>query len=271
MDWQRRAGRFSVLFVASVTLCSVGCGNANTTTTPSGGTDVPDASVAAPLVVADAGAVAVTPVDAGTAPVSQTPAPSDDPDDPACGGADVDLVAVLANRRCHTRADAPASPEGWAQLVKMKLLAAPEKVAPGGKVELMLELENTGKIAVPLYFAGDLTLSPLVVDSKGARITPPAGPAPKSPDPRCAKEVGCKNPTSHVVLAAGGKAHAKLTWEAKKAAWPKTGPTACCTIHVDPVYTAPLAAGTYKVKLPLPFETPQGAPADPEISLKIAK
>jgi hypothetical protein len=252
---------------------AVGCGNnTDTTTTPKGGTDL-DAASSAPLttLASDAMAPLATTIsaDAGPAPVAN--ADPDDRERPECGGADVDLVAVLANKRCRTRPDASPNATGWASTVKVALTASPEKVAPGGRVELTLELTNTGAAAVPLYFAGDLTLSAAVTDGKGARIAPPSGPAPKNPEPRCLQEASCRNPTSHVLLAPGGKARAKLTWEASKVAWPKTGPTACCAMHVDAVATGPLAAGAYKVKVPLPFEAAQGNPADPEIVVKVAK
>ncbi len=255
-------------WVAAVAFMA-GCGNSNTTTTPQG----PAEDAAPPPIttaVVDAGVVvAAAPIDAGAAALPTTD--PGDADDSMCGGADVDLVAVLANRRCRTRSDAPASPDGWAQMLKLKLSAAPEKIAPSGHVEITLEVTNTGKVAVPMYFAGDLTLAALVADAKGGRVTPPTGNAPKNPEPRCLNEQSCRNPTSHVVIAPGGKAHAKITWDAVKAAWPKTGPTACCAIHVEPVSAGPLAVGTYKVKLPLPYESAQGAPADPEITVRVAK
>lgn len=214
-------------------------------------------------------AVASPPVDAGAVAVNP---PGDPPeDDSVCSGADVDLVAVLANRRCRTPRDAPASPEGWAQMLKVKLTAAPDKIAPSGHVDLTLEITNTGKVAVPLYFGGDLTLFAQVSDAKGARVTPPTGNPPKNPEPRCLNEMSCKNPTSHAVIAPGGKAHAKIGWDAVKAAWPKTGPTACCVVHVEPVAAGALPPGSYKVKVPLPFETAQGAPTDPEITVRVAK
>jgi len=257
--------RFAVVLVACGLL---GCGNSAPTTTPAnpapddaGAASVApavDAGVAVAPVVVDAGAVAVTPTD-----------PPDD--DSMCGGADVDLNAVLANRRCHTSRDAAAPPDGWAKMLNVKLSAAPDKVAPSGHMELTLEITNTGKVAVPLYFGGDLTLSALVVDAKGGRVTPPTGTPPKNPEPRCLNEQSCRNPTSHAIIAAGGKAHAKITWDAVKAAWPKTGPTACCVVHVDPVAAGALAPGSYKVKVPLPFESTQGAPADPEITVRVAK
>jgi hypothetical protein len=188
-----------------------------------------------------------------------------------CGGSDVDLAAVLANRRCRTRRDASASPPNVPAMLKLTLTPSPDKVAPGAHTDLTLEITNTSQAPVPLYFSGDLTLSALVTDSKGARVTPPTGEAPKNADPKCQNQQECRLPTSHVLIAPGGKAHARVGWDAVKAAWPKAGPTTCCTYHVDPVAGAPLALGTYKVKVPLPYESNQGNPADPEITVRVAK
>lgn len=256
----------------SLVACLICCGNSNTTTTPQGGPVIAEDASPAPSTIAkpEAGAAAAPSADAGAMAAVPPPDPSD-ADDSMCGGADVDLAVVLANRRCRTRPDAPPSPDGWAQMLKLKLTAAPDKVAPAGHVDLTLEIANTGSVAVPLYFAGDLTLAATVTDAKGVRVTPPPGNAPKSPEPRCLSEQSCRNPTSHAVIAAGGKAHAKVTWDAVKAVWPKTGPSACCTIHVEPVGAGPLSSGSYKVKVPLPYESAQGAPADPEITVRVAR
>lgn len=270
MNLGRQAQRCSpVALLCAGLLLLHGCGNSNTTTTPPARVSQEDASPPT-LAAVDAGAAVAAPVDAGVAMVT----PADDAseaDGSMCGGADVDLAAVLANRRCRTRSDAPASPDGWAQMLRLKLTAAPEKIAPSGHVELMLEIANTGKVSVPLYFAGDLTLAAFVSDPKGVRVTPPTGNAPKNPEPRCLHEQSCKNPTSHVLIAPGGRAHAKIAWDAVHAAWPKVGPTACCAIHVEPVGAGPLTPGSYKVKVPLPFESAQGTPADPEITVRVAK
>jgi hypothetical protein len=251
-----------VLFIA-------GCGNGNTNTTPQtvpadaqvGSPDVPDAS--ASVSMPSSSASSATPI------ASAQPDPP--PDDSMCAGADVDLAAVLGNRKCRTRRDAPASPPNLPSLLKVAVTPSSDKVAPGGHVDLALEITNTSQSAVPLYFSGDLTLAPLVNDAKGARVSPPNGDAPKNADPKCASQMECKLPTSHVVLAPGGKARARIGWDANKVEWPKSGPTTCCTVHVDPVAAGPLSAGTYKVKVPLPYESNQGNPPDPEITIKVAK
>jgi hypothetical protein len=243
---------------------SVACaaGNTNAGPAPSGAssavradpgsTSTPIASVATPSI--DAGRIASPDV----------------PDEAACGGGDVDLAAVLANRRCRARRDAPATPPSASKDLKVTLVASASKVAPGGHLDLALEIVNASAAPIPLYFSGDLTLVAEVRDAKGVRISPPAGNAPKSADPRCA-EVDCRLPASHVVIAPGAKAHARVGWDAVKAAWPTPGPTTCCTYHVDPVAIGPLAEGTYSVKLPLPYESNGGNPADPEIAVRVGK
>jgi hypothetical protein len=205
--------------------------------------------------------------DAGASSQAKTGEPSDDA---MCGGSDVDLLAVLANRRCRPSRDAAATPPNASKDLKVTLVPSATTVAPGGHVDLALEIVNTGAAAIPLYFSGDLTLTPEVKDAKGTRVAPPPGNAPKSSDPKC-HEVDCRPPASHVVLAPGAKAHARASWDALKRAWPKTAPAGCCIVHVDPVAAGPLPAGAYKVKLPLPFETSQGNPADPEVEIRVAK
>ncbi|MDB4992789.1 MAG: hypothetical protein JWM74_221, partial [Myxococcaceae bacterium] len=195
---------------------------------------------------------------------------AESPDDAMCGGADVDLAAVLGNRRCRPGRDAPPPPATASKDLKVTLVPSAATVTPGGHVDLALEIVNTSAAAIPLYFSGDLVLSPEVKDSKGARIAPPAGNAPKSSDPKC-READCRMPASHVVLPPGGKAHARIGFDAVKRTWPKEPPAGCCILHVDPVAAGPLAAGTYKVKVPLPYETPKENPADPEVELRVGK
>jgi hypothetical protein len=191
-------------------------------------------------------------------------------DDAACGGSDVDLAAVLANKRCRPRRDAPPTPASASSDLKVTLTPSAAKVAPGGHVDLALEIANSGSSPIPLYFSGDLALAVEVKDAKGARIAPPAGNAPKNADPRCAT-VDCRLPSSHVLLAPGGKAHARVGWDAVKLAWPATGPSGCCVVHVDPVAKGALAEGAYRVKIPLPYESNQGNPADPEVTIRVGK
>jgi hypothetical protein len=199
------------------------------------------------------------------------PATPSTPRDPVpCGGNDIDLAAVLANKRCRPSRDAPATPASAAGDLKITLHASTSSVSPGGHVDLTLEIFNAGATPIPLYFSGDLTLGVEVIDDKGARLSPPAGNAPKNADPRCA-QVDCRLPESHVVLTPGARAHATLGWDATKTAWPTSGPTTCCTYHVDPVPGGPLSDGTYAVKIPLPYESNKDNPADPEISIHVGR
>ncbi len=248
---------------AIIALSAAACGNGNTSTTPVG------VSTASPVDTAfDAGPPPIdsaTPIDAGA------PNPSaGGSEDPACTGTDIDLAAVLANKKCRAGADAPPTPASAAQDVKVTLTPSNAKVKPGGHLDLALDLTNSGTAPIPLYFAGDLTLAVSVKDAKGKTIAPPAGNAPKNADPAC-MDKPCKNPESHLVLPPGGKAHAKIGWDAVKVGWPAKGPTTCCTIHVDAVAKGPLAAGNYTVKIPLPYESNQGNPADPEAQIRVGK
>jgi hypothetical protein len=220
---------------------------------------------------ADAGDPSASSAVAALPAASASAAPSDPPDPAAaCGGSDVDLAAVLANRRCRPPRDAPATPANALTDVKVTLTASTSSVAPGGHVDLTLDVANTGAAPVPLYFSGDLTLAVEVKNPKGARIAPPPGNAPKNADPRCA-QTDCRLPQSHVVLPPGGHARATIGWDATKKAWPSSGPTTCCTYHVDPVGSGPLPNGTYRLKIPLPYESNHGNPADPEIPITVSK
>jgi hypothetical protein len=109
-----------------------------------------------------------------------------------------------------------------------------------------------------------------VKNAKGTRIAPPSGNAPKSGDPKCAS-VDCRLPASHIVIAAGGTAHARVGWDAMKVEWPKEAPSGCCKVHVDPVAKGALDGGEYKVKVPLPYESNKGNPADPEVTIRVGK
>jgi len=240
-----------------------GCAGTPSAGTPTGASSSTVVIASAPPSTASAPIASAATADAGA---TATP----DPLDALCGGTDVDLAAVLANKQCRPARDAAATPASAATDVKVTLVSSDAKIAPGGHVDLTLEITNTGTSSIPLYFSGDLTLAAEVKDAKGARISPPAGNAPKNADPKCAQK-DCRLPESHLVLAAGGKAHAKIGFDAAKAAWPAVGPTTCCTVHVDPVAKGPLAAGTYTVKIPLPYESNQGNPADPEVTIHVGK
>ncbi|MGH7281043.1 MAG: DUF4232 domain-containing protein [Polyangiaceae bacterium] len=251
-------------FTAVALLGAAACGNEKTSTTPVG------VSTASPVDVSlEAGPSAVSSampvVDAGASDPS-----AGGSEDPACTGTDIDLAAVLLTKKCRAGASAPATPASAAQDVKVTLTPSDTKVKPGGHLDLALDLTNSGSASIPLYFSGDLTLGISVKDAKGKIIAPPAGNAPKNADPSCIDKP-CKNPESHLVLPPGGKAHAKIGWDAVKVAWPAKGPTTCCTIHVDAVAKGPLAAGTYTVKIPLPYESNQGNPADPEAQIRVGK
>ncbi|MEO7109119.1 MAG: DUF4232 domain-containing protein [Polyangiaceae bacterium] len=258
----RLGGGFSGLIFAFGFAASAGCGSGNSNSVPAppvtATIDTTDASAPAPPTSA------APIVDAG----STTPTAS--AEDAMCGGADIDLAAVLANKKCRPTRDAPPTPASAASDLKISLTPSSTKIAPGGHVDLVLEITNGGQAAIPLYFSGDLMLAAQVKDAKGTRISPPAGNAPKNADPKCADK-DCRLPESHVLLAPGAKAHAKIGFDAVKMGWPATGPTTCCTIHVDPVAKGSLAVGTYKVKVPLPYESNQGNPADPEVAIQVAK
>ncbi len=252
---------------SSAALCFVaiaGCGGPPKSDPAPTQPTVTATAITAPIVTAS-GATSVA-----AAPSADAGAKLEATDDSMCGGADVDLAAVLANRRCRPGRDAPAAPATATKDLKVTLVPSAATVTPGGHVDLALEIVNTGAASIPLYFSGDLVLSPEVKDAKGARLAPPAGNAPKSSDPKC-READCRMPGSHVVLPPGGKARARVGFDAVKRAWPKEPPAGCCILHVDPVAAGPLAAGTYKVKVPLPYETPKENPADPEVELRVAK
>ena len=248
---------------ALASVASAGCATENTpTATP---------PVSSTTIDIDAGAIpsptaATTTIDAGVTAAVDPNAQ----ENPACGGTELDLAAVLANKKCRAGRDAPPTPANAITDIKVTLTPSAQKIAPGGHIDFTLEIANSGTTSIPLYFSGDLTLAVAVTDAKGTRLAPPAGNAPKNADPKCADK-DCRLPESHIVLAAGGKAHAHIGFDAVKVAWPATGPTTCCTVHVDPVAKGSLANGTYKVKIPLPYESNQGNPSDPEVAIQVAK
>ncbi len=250
-----------LIFGFGISTSACGSGNSNAAPAPPTTATITTIDAGAPSIPSAADAV----VDAG-APV----APTASADDSLCGGADIDLASVLANKKCRPNRDAPATPASASTDLNISLTPSSTKIAPGGHVDLELDIVNGGSASIPLYFSGDLTLAAEVKDAKGKRVSPPAGNAPKNADPSCANK-DCRLPESHVVLAPGAKAHAKIGFDAVKVAWPATGPTTCCTIHVDPVAKGPLAVGTYKVKVPLPYESNQGNPPDPEVAITVAK
>ena len=247
--------------LASVATAGCATENTNTNPTPPVSSTTIDIDAGAPSPMASA----TTAIDAGATAVDPNAQ-----ENAACGGADIDLAAVLANKKCRAGRDAPPTPANATTDIKVTLTPSAQKIAPGGHIDFTLEIANSGASSIPLYFSGDLTLAAAVTDAKGTRIAPPAGNAPKNADPKCADK-DCRLAESHIVLAPGAKAHAHVGFDAVKVAWPATGPTTCCTVHVDPVAKGSLANGTYKVKIPLPYESNQGNPTDPEVAIQVAK
>lgn len=254
-----------IFFFGSCLVLLPACGSGNPTpVTP----PVPSGTAVIPLV--DAGPLP-TPIGSAAPDAGATSEPSaGGSENPACGGSDIALADVLANKKCRATPDAPPTPPSAVNDVKVTLTAASTTVKAHAAADLTLTLTNTSTAPVPLYFSGDMTLEPEVRDAKGNVIEPPKGNAPKNADPKCSEQP-CRLPESHVVLAPGGKATAHVAWIADKVAWPKVGPTTCCTFHVAPESKGALSPGKYKVKIPLPYESKGGNPADPELEITVTK
>lgn len=193
---------------------------------------------------------------------SPTPAPSasgtakaegdgsDAPTKKECVGFEIDLANELSKAACEVeRKDEKAlDPKG---VLEVKLTANPPKVAPGGRVDVIVTFANKKKGGgLPLSF----TVAPFpkfeieVYDTKGRRVDAP-GTMPPVPGPQTAEEK-----VARVTIAENGKGFVALGWDAVKTRWaPEKVKGAAIGSSYPRVPTGPLPKGKYKLKVVTPL------------------
>ena len=155
---------------------------------------------------ADAGASDAAPEGAGKA---------------ACTGTDLDLTNVLVQSACEVPNLAPdAKRRDVSALLEVKATASPNVIAPGGHADVTVTYTNKSNAPLPLDFLLDptprFTIEVYTSTNKRAEL-------PKTKPPHGKNDSAPADPsapgTAEVVLAPGGKASAKVDWNAVKLKW----------------------------------------------------
>lgn len=209
-------------------------------------------------------------------PLPPLPASAQSAADEACAfsaGADVNLDELFAGRarsQCVGQgwpSKAEVDPELKSAL-RVEVAPASASVAAGSRLEAVVTLTNAGSAPLTLWFFGELALAPYVFDEKGTRVTPPPEAPPMAAE--CLRtDDALKH--AHLTLAPGGKAHAKVTWEASRVAWRATPNDEDCAAASEAMVTGPLEPGRYTVVVPIPFLQRDRAPAPPRIAVDVRR
>lgn len=201
--------------------------------------------------VSDAPAVSV-PSELALSAMSASTTPATGPVDPACRGADIDILAILRKDLC----DVPSpvrrvSPRNVAVTVTPKS----STVRSGARVDLDVRFLNLTARDLELHFQRamihqyDNGFWIGVRDAADNRFEEPTG------DRSCT--AGSIRPSwSRIVLVAGGSARAPITWQASRYTWmPKAGANTIQFGGCPVTQSAPLAPAKYELTLMAPLET----------------
>lgn len=175
-----------------------------------------------------------------------------------CEGFDIgDLEDLLAKSDCEVP---DATPEGVALedlegKLEITAGASPTKVAPGGKVDLVVTFTNKTADSMPLSFRIDplARFETETYDAKGKRADVPTAKQPSlpkdySPPPPSEPKV------ARVTVAANGSARVVVPWEAVRMRWAPDKVRGTAVERGYPrVPAGPLPRGTYTVKIMTPL------------------
>jgi len=201
-----------------------------------------------------------------------------EPKKDACVGFDVaNLEDMLVKSDCevpNTKPEGVPNPDLKGKL-EVTLTATPAKVAPGGKVDLVVSFTNKTNGPLPLHFRIDpvARFETEAYDAKKKRVDIPNGnppPAPKghtSPPPAEAK-------VAKITLAANGYARVRVPWDAVKMKWAPDKVRGTAFEKGFPRAPAgPLAKGKYTVKVVTPlvgvFEGGEHEVSAPKVDVEV--
>jgi hypothetical protein len=175
-----------------------------------------------------------------------------------CLGFDIaNLEDLLSKSDCEVpdaKPDSLQNPEMKGKL-EVTLTASPTKIAPGGKVDLLVTFTNKTKEPMPLSFRIDpvARFEIEAYDAKKKRADMPAGQPPPPPKGHSAPPPA-EAKVGKVTLAANGYARVKLAWSAVKMKW---APDKVRGTAVEKGYprapAGPLPKGKYTVKVVTPL------------------
>jgi hypothetical protein len=190
-----------------------------------------------------------------------------------CAGFEVDLQSELSKAACEVERKADEKLLETKDVLEVKAIANPAKVAPGGRVDVIVTFTNKKKGGtVPLSF----TVNPFpkfeieAYDAKGRRVDVPSS-SPPSPSPQVAEEK-----TARVTLSENGKGFVALGWDAVKTRWaPEKVKGAAIGASYPRVATGPLPKGKYTLKVITPlvgvFEGIDHEISNPKVEIEISK
>jgi hypothetical protein len=155
------------------------------------------------------------------APGSQDEAASSAPKKDECSAFEIpNLEEVLLKSSCEVPNPKADDKPLEAKKVEVKVTTSAAKVAPGGRVDVVVTFTNKTKDVVPLLF----TIDPMprfeieASDAKGSRVDVPKGSPPALPA-GAAPRVPGEPKTARIQLAANGSARMVLPWEATRMKW----------------------------------------------------
>ncbi len=135
-----------------------------------------------------------------------------------CTGSDLDLLNVLIQGACEVpNAPSDAKRKDVSALLSVKVTVSPNTVPPGGHADVVVTFTNKSSELLPLDFVLDPTprFSVEVYTSTNRRAEMPATHQP----PGHSDNSEATPTTARIMLYAGGKASAKIDWNAVKLKW----------------------------------------------------
>ena len=203
-------------------------------------------------------------------------APKKDP----CVGFDLgDLDDLLAKSDCEVPDAKPESlsaPDMKGKL-DVTVAASPTKIAPGGKVDLVVTFTNKTATPMPLSFRIDplARFETEAYDAKSKRADVPPG-HPPSPPKGYTPPPPVEAKVARVTIAPNGSARVRVPWEAVKTKWAPEKVRGTPAERGFPRSPAgPLAKGKYTVKVVTPligvFEGSEHEISAPKVDIEVAR
>jgi len=217
------------------------------------------ALVASPLVAACGSAKPVV-KSADTTSGSADGGPTDDAateggSPSACTGADIDLVNVLVQSACEVQvAPSDAKRRDVSALLDVKVLVSQNEVAPGAHADVTVTFSNKSQAPLTLDFMLDptprFTIETYTSTNKRAELpktSPPHGKGDNAAEPTAPG-------TAEITITPGGKASARLPWDAVKKRWaPELVKGTPVELGYPTAPAGPLPRGKYLLKVITPL------------------
>ena len=195
----------------------------------------------------------------------------------SCTGMTVNLLDALSQAACEV----PGKPESektrdLKDTLDVKVATSAPKVAPGGKLDVVVTFTNKGKEPLPLRFV----VNPLprfsleVYDAKKNRVDEPKGNPP--PWPGGKEPLPAEEKLAEIVLPERGSGHVMLTWTASRMKWaPSKARGAAMGSAYPKEPSTPLPKGKYTLRVVTPlagaFEGSEREVSAPSVTVDVGK